>query len=143
MKIDLTENVIRDLALLYFAGEASRESCELVEAYFAAHPELAEILRRENDYRPYVLPPQLEPEEEMKILNKTKKLLKWRSVVMAIAILFTALPFSFGSVSWDKADGVAWLWADHPLAAVVIGLVGLVAWGGYWALQKRLKASAL
>ena len=79
----------------------------------------------------------------MVILRKTKRLLKLRSILMAIAIFFTALPFSFGDVPWSEIEGVHWLWTDFHHGAIISGLIGLIGWIGYFMIRNRLRTTAL
>jgi len=140
----ITNNVILDLLPLYYAGEASEDTKKLIENYFNKYPEFAkEVDELSIKQLPEDMPLLLKPEDEMIILRKTKRLLKLRSLLLAIAIFCTALPFAFGDVSWSKIEGVHWLWTNFPLGAIISGLIGLVSWVGYILIKKRLSTTAL
>ena len=140
----ITNNVILDLLPLYYAGEASEDTKKLIENYFNKYPEFAkEVDELSIKQLPEDMPLLLKPEDEMIILRKTKRLLKFRSLLLAIAIFCTALPFAFGDVSWSKIEGVHWLWTNFPLGAIISGLIGLVSWVGYILIKKRLSTTAL
>lgn len=140
----ITNNVISDLAPLYFANEVSEDTRKLIEAYFEANPQFAEEMKRHAATElPQDIPITLKPEDEMMILNKTKKLLKFRAILFGIALFFSLLPFAFGDVSWSEIEGVHWLWSSWPTGAVLAGLIGLAAWAGYFMIRTRLRTTAL
>lgn len=139
----ITENVILDLLPLYYAGEVSEDSRQLVEKYLAEHPEFAE--KYSEDSLPDIsteMNESLEPEEEMKTLQKTQKLLKLRTTLLILAIFLTCIPFSFGDVSWNDR-GVHWLWEGFPEGAVMVGFVAAICWLAYFRIQQRLRVTAL
>jgi len=135
----ITDDVIRDLLPLYRAGEASTDTRLLVEAYLAVHPALAEEARREAEWSlPAAPPPEatgaLSPERVA--LARTKRLLAWKSWVLAAAIFFTAAPLSFGSTD---ETGLRWLmWDGHPRLAAGSLILGLASWVAYAVLRRRL-----
>jgi hypothetical protein len=136
--MEISENVILDLLPLYFAKEASTDSVKIVETYLKENPEFASRLESNTLALDSVEIKTTIMEEEMAVLQKTKRLVRIRSMVMGFAIFFTAVPFSFGDVSWDNYDGVLWLWADNPFFAFLIGTIGLGLWVWYYYLNKRL-----
>lgn len=75
--------------------------------------------------------------------KKVNHLPKAIGLVMAFAIFFSILPFSFGNVSWDGKEGVQWLWADYPEGAILIGLFGLLCWVGYFFVRRHLRTIAV
>lgn len=143
----ITNTVILDLLPLYQAGEASADTKILIENYFKKYPEFAkEIDELLIKQLPENIPLPLKPEDEMVILRKTKRLLKLRPLLMASGIFFTALPFTFGDVSWSEIESVHWLWADFQfgaLIAIISGIIGLASWVGYILVKIRLRTTAL
>ncbi len=143
----ITDKVILDLLPLYYAGEASEDTKYLIENYFNKYPEFAkEVDELSIKQLPEDIPLPLKPEDKMVALRKTKRLLKLRSLLLALAIFFTALPFSFGDVPWSEIKGVHWFWADFhhgAIIAIISGLIGLVSWVGYILIKKRLSITAL
>jgi len=140
----ITNNVILDLLPPYYAGEASEDTKKLIENYFDEYPEFAkEVKELSQKQLPEDIPLLLKPEDEMIVLRKTKRLLKLRSSLLALAIFCTALPFAFGDVSWSKIEGVHWLWTNFPLGAILSGLIGLASWVGYILIKNRLSTTAL
>ncbi len=78
----------------------------------------------------------------MAFLNTPKQLSRLTGTVMAIAIFCSALPLAFGSVSWDGKEGVQWLWSDYPEGAIMLGVLALFSWVGYFLLRNHLKTTA-
>lgn len=140
----ITENIIKDLLSLYYTDEASADTRSLVEAYLKEHPEFARQMEieKEQAFPEISLPVNLTPEDEMKTLHKTQKLLRLRTLLMALAIFCSFVPFSFGKLSGD-APGVHWLWQGYPEGAVIAGLIALLGWIGYFAVNRRLRVSQL
>ena len=94
--MEITRDVVRDLLTVYLAGEASADTRRLVEDYLATDPVLAaDVVRAQG--RPLDLPvtPAPPPSAEKHALDATRQLLKNRTSTLAIACLFTLLPFSF------------------------------------------------
>ena len=140
----ITDKVIMDLLPLYFADEASEDTKTLVEFYFNEHPEFAKAMKKDlTTGLPRDIPTTLKPEDEMIILRKTKRLFKFRTFFLVIAIFCTALPFSFGDVSWSDIEGVHWLWSKYPESAIISGIVGLLSWISYFIMQYRLRITAV
>ena len=128
------ENVIIDLLPAYFAGEASPESCALVDAYFAAHPEFARGMRESQQISPDI-PAGKTSSAAVIALREVKNLLRWRGVLMGIGIFFSLAPLSF--VFHD--DRIVWsMLGDAPSAAALYGAAGVVAWICYFVVRKRI-----
>lgn len=139
-----TENIIIDLLPLYLEGEASTDSVNMIEQYFAEHPEFA---NRAQNFKLNSIntadPALITEEDEMQDLKKTKRVLKLRSFIFGLAIFFSAIPFTFGDVSWAQEEGVHWLWKNYPEGALICGFIALILWGAYAWLHKRLKVVGL
>ena len=137
----ITEDVIRDLLPLYQAGEVSADTRDLVRAYLAEHPELAEKLGQCETWALPQVPYTVSSDAERLALRRTKRLLAWRSWVMAAAIFFTASPLSFAVGS---RTGFRWLmWPDHAGTAAVSLSLGGIAWVIYAVLRRRLAPRGL
>lgn len=135
----ITESVILDLMPLYLAKEASEDSAEIIKTYLKTNPEFARKIKTQTlGLELFEITGDINMDEEMVTLQKTKSRVRMRSIIMGFAIFLSALPLSFGSVSWDNYDGVHWLWSDNPTLAVFIGVVGLGFWTVYYFLNRRL-----
>ena len=135
----ITREVITDLLPIYLSGEASQDTRDLVEAFLKEDPVFARIVNAEQSSLLSENQPNLPKENEMKTLEKTKKLLKQRSFYMAFAILFTLSIFSF---NFDS-QGAHWTWAETPIIAFVFFIVGIFFWAKYAKTNGILKNSAL
>jgi len=137
----VTRDVITDLLPLYLANEASADTRALVESFLQQDPEFSRLAKeRAGQFLPTEIPSTLNPENEMKTLERTKRLLKIRSTLLGCSFFFTLFPFAF---TFDTS-GLQWLvWSKNPTeAAVVLGIAGLF-WAGYYAMKRRLRAAGL
>ncbi|MGH1362691.1 MAG: hypothetical protein ACRBF0_03985 [Calditrichia bacterium] len=142
--MNITNQIIIDLFPLYQAGEASEDTERLIADYFRLHPKFAEELSQLSKVEHIQdLPVTLTSEDEMSTLNKTKRLLKIRSVLFGAALFFSCLPLAFGDISASNEPGVHWLWTNFPEGAFATGFVGLICWAGYFYLKKQLSVTAL
>jgi anti-sigma factor RsiW len=137
----VTRDVIRDLLPLHLAGEASAGTRTLVEEFLKDDPEFARSVAHEpGRLMAAEIPPVLTQEDEMRTIAATKRMVRRQSIVFACAILFSAIPFTFGSTD---SRGVRWLWADAPAGAVVSGVIGLLFWAFYFGMRRALRARGL
>jgi hypothetical protein len=137
----ITRNIITDLLPLYLDGEASPDTQALIEEFFVQEPEFAQLVQAEQKAH---LPDDdlfttLSKETEMVTLEKTKKLLRQRSLTMAFGIVFTLWAVSFRI---DSA-GPVWMWSETPIIAVIFLIMGLAFWAGYFNTARRLNESGL
>ena len=117
-------DVLRDLAPLYVAGEASAASAALVEAAIASDPALArevEALRRAVPLGATTPPADL----EARALGEVRRAVRHRSGWLAGAIFCTLLPMTF-VVSGGKMS--FFMFRDAPATAVLSLLAGAVMW---------------
>lgn len=95
--MNVTKAVISDLIPLYEAGEASQDSCALIEQFLAEHPDFANTLQNDRKEMTAMLSsnsvgvPALSRDLEMSTLLKTKKLIEKRSYLLAGAVAITAV----------------------------------------------------
>jgi hypothetical protein len=101
----VTRQVISDLWPLYSAGEASRDTRALVEAFLEADPSFAAVLRDSSRIAPGPLGPELPPDHELKALARTRRALAgWGYLwLLQLALLFSGLAFGriVSDTSWD------------------------------------------
>jgi anti-sigma factor RsiW len=139
--MNITRDVIRDLIPPYLAGEASADTRALVEQFLASDPEFARTVAREPArFAAAPIPHTLTKEIEMRTIEETKRTVKLQSVVMACAMMFSAIPFAFGKID-DR--GVRWLWIDAPLGAVISAVIGLAFWAVYLGMRRALRVRGL
>jgi len=135
---EVTREVVKDLLPLYAAGEASKDSQALVEEWLRTDPELGSLAAElQGDGAP---PAQAPAGTGRKELAAVRTLLRRRSWLMALAILFTGLPLSF---VFD-ARGIRFLMLrDDPGASMVFWAIAVGLWVGFGAVSRRLKVTGL
>lgn len=125
----ITEDVIIDLLPVYQSGEASDDTRQLVEAYLAQHPEFKQLLSKFDHQLDVLDSSHPQPQNEKEALMRVKKILKYRSTLLAFAGLFSLLPLS---MKGSSDEGLTWfLLRDQPAIAVALWVIALVAWGAY------------
>jgi hypothetical protein len=134
----VTRDVITDLLPVYLAGDASADTRNLVEAYLAQDPTLAKAAR--ESARPMALAsstPPLDPDVELRALTRTRRLLRMRGLLMAVALFLSFLPLTFVA-----ADGnMRWAWSKSPGTAMVIAVIAAFAWAAYFWLRRSLRST--
>jgi hypothetical protein len=132
--MNVTKNIITDLLPLYYAEECSDDTKLLVEEYLQKNPELKQQAKNFSQHPlPNHIPLSLNKEDEMKSLVKTRRLLKWRSSVMALAIFFSIAPFSFCYVDGKFHSMIA----ESPTSALIYGGIGICSWIAYFIVKRR------
>lgn len=132
----ITKAVIDDLMPLYLAGEASPDSCRLVEEYLRDHPGE----RPPGD--PLTLPPVAPPARtEMDSLRRTRDVYRRRTSALAGALATSYAIFSF---RFSTDDGLKFiLYRDMPLAASVLLAVAAGIWIHFLVMHRRWVATGL
>jgi hypothetical protein len=131
--MNITKDIINDLIPLYITNECSADTRALVEEYLKANPGQAQRLGKVMDGSA----PALRSADEMRAFREARRRLRYRTWLMAFAIFFSLLPFSFGYV-----DGHWWwLLRDGPRSALVYGVIGVVLWTIY--IFERHKSRSL
>jgi anti-sigma factor RsiW len=134
----ITRDIVNDLLTVYLAGEASPDTRALVDEWLKSDPQLAgqvEAARRDELPRVAAPPPSL----EKRTLDRTRRHLRRRSVLLGTAIYFSTLPFSFAFGS-DGYRGLLlndWLGRSVPIA------VAAALWIIYWWTSRPLRTSGL
>jgi anti-sigma factor RsiW len=136
--MNVTRDVIKDLLTLYLAGEATDDSRALVEEWLRNDPELARQAKRAAtvDLAAAAAPP---PTSEKATLDRTRRRLRWRMVLLGTAIYVSTLPLS---VTFDRSGFSGLLIDNWPERFVVMG-VALVLWIIYWRTSRRLRMAGL
>ena len=100
--MEITRDVILDLLPLYQAGEASADTCALVEEYLQSDPELAKMARQASTADLSEVPSPLTQEDEMEALKKANQTVLTRTLVLAaiLAIVFLCTVLPGALVAW-------------------------------------------
>ncbi len=96
----ITRDVILDLLPLYLANEVSADTKTLVEHYLEQDPTLARIAAQSNLSLADDAPIPVSKETEMETYKETKRLMLWRTVIVAGVIalaLFVTLVLALGA----------------------------------------------
>jgi hypothetical protein len=138
--MNVTREIVEDLLPLYVAGEASAESRAAVEEWLGNDPELARLAAELRD--DFVLAPATgTPQTSGQIaLAATKALLRRRSWLLALALLFTCLPLSF---SFDSGGLRFFMLRDVPLISSMSLATALCLWIAFFVVMRRLRVTGL
>ena len=134
----ITREVITDLLPLNLAGEASKDTQELIDEFLQTDPDFAKLVATQNAPLEK-LNINLPKENEVKTLQDTRSLLQKRSIYLAFTIFFLLLPASF---TFDD-NGVYWMWAKTPVNILIFIAFGIFNAVQYWRISQRLKGSGL
>ena len=83
--------------------------------------------------------PGLPPTAGKRALDRTRRHLRWRMVLLGMAIYVTTLPLS---VTFNRS-GFNGLLIDNWTERVVVLLAAIGLWVGYWRLSRRVSLSGL
>lgn len=139
--MNVTREVILDLVPLVIAGEASPESCALVEEYLRQDPELAERVRvlRSEGLAPgpsVALPPDL----ELKALRRTRRLLALQRWLFGLGIGFTAIALGIRIEHQGyRITRISLLLSEEPGLGILLA-AGLGLLLGYVLIRRRLRS---
>ncbi len=84
----VTRDVILDLLPLYLADEVSNDTRLLVEIFLEQDPTLARIAEQSNMMLTDDAPIPITKETEMETYKETKRLMLWRTIIIAGAVAF-------------------------------------------------------
>jgi anti-sigma factor RsiW len=134
----ITRDVVKDLLPAYSAGEASSDTRALVEEWLRSDAELsAQVRAADRITLPEV--PSLPPSIEKQALDRTRRRLRWRSILLGVAVYVSTLPLSitFGSSGYEGL-----LIKDWPERIVVFAMA-IALWVLYWRVCRRMRVSGL
>jgi anti-sigma factor RsiW len=134
----ITRDLISDLLPAYVSGEATADTRALVEEMSLNDPEIARLVESARQERsdpmlqnPVSLPPNLERET----VSRTRAMLYRRSWMLALALFFTVLPFTF---AFQKSNLTFLVLRDQPAFRIFWVVAGFF-WLDYVLLGRRLR----
>jgi hypothetical protein len=144
--MNITKDILNDLLPGYLSGDASGDTCKLIEetirtdAAFAREvetqrSELAGQLRALRSSRP-----EPTPDHEVKTLQRTRALIDRRKWLLGLALMFTAFPFSF---VFDNGGIRFLLLREQPSLACACWVTAVGFWIGLLTVNKRLRSTGL
>ena len=136
----VTRDVVTDLLPLYFSDEASPDTKQLVESFFREDPEFARLAKEKIQLRFEEFNMQLPVQQEAETLARTKRAIRLRSWVMAFAIWFTLVPFTYADISGKPKF---FMWRDATVVAACSQALGIVLWIWYYRANHRLQKTSL
>jgi anti-sigma factor RsiW len=138
--MNVTREIVKDLLPLYVAGEASEESRAAVEEWLRTDSELARLaseLREDTAPPPATGGPQTSGQAALAV---TKALLRRRSRLLALALLFTGMPVSF---AFDSGGLRFFMLRDAPLVSSLSLATALGLWIAFGVVTRRLRVTGL
>ncbi len=134
--MEITRDVILDLLPGYFGDEASADTKQLVEGWFAEDLEFAAIAKRLSESRNK----ESKPDAEKKSLERTRMLIRSRNTMLGFSICCSLAPFfvMFGN------GGVRWFMPrDNPLQSLALGVCALGCWIAWYILRRKTCSSGV
>ena len=138
--MNITREIVKDLLPLYAAGEASEDSRVAVEEWLRSDPDLARVVGELRDE--FALPPAtgMSQTSGQAVLAQTKALLRRRSWLLAVALLFTGMPLSF---AWDSSGLRFFMLRDAPLMSSISLVMAVGLWIAFGVVTRRLRVTGL
>jgi anti-sigma factor RsiW len=134
----VTRDVVKDLLTVYAAGEASSDTRALVEDWLRSDTELArQVKQADRVTLPEV--PALPPTLEKQALDRTRRHLRWRSVLLGFTIYVSTLPLS---ITFGRS-GYEGLLIDNWPERIVVVAIAVALWVIYWRVSRRMRVSGL
>jgi hypothetical protein len=132
---NITPEIIADLYPLYASGDASADTCRLVEAYLKEDPEMLPTLEIGRDPLAGQAAPSLPPDLELKTLGQIKRKLFGPMWLMCFAIMFSC--FAFGRIVADTSFDVS------PRRFIVTAVIALCFWVAFFVKLFRGRRAVL
>jgi hypothetical protein len=141
----ITQDVIMDLLPVYFSGEASLDTKNLIEEFLREHPELSSVVEAQRagfaDSQELLQPVEVaSADHELQTLIRTRSLMERQKWSMALALMLTAFPFSFVFSGGHFSFIVV---RDQPVLALAAGFGAVILWVQYFLTRRRLRATGL
>lgn len=139
--MNVTREIILDLLPCYLAGEASPDTCALVEEYLKEDSELAQRIRLQCAERlRRAAPSGLPPELELRSLKRTRRLLTLQKWLFGFALFFAA----FGlSIEFSTRNGhfqeFHFLLRDYPALFGGAVACSVLCWISYFLVRRRCR----
>jgi anti-sigma factor RsiW len=136
--MQVTRDVILDLAPAYLTGEASSDTRALVDAYLAGDPELAAWMadQHRHTFAPLEDTPPLEL--ETRTLRRTRRRIAVQRWLFGLGCFFVALSLSLEFTTRNgRVVEFHFLARDYPLQAAICVAVAVLFWSAYAALRRN------
>jgi hypothetical protein len=144
ISMKVTREVIADLLPLYAAGEASSETCALVEEYLRLDTEMQKQFNLEGvKSLTAATGPALPPDLALKSLRRTRSLLHWQRRLYGWAIGLTIA--SLGGVGFFNGDHFTFHFFLREYPRIFFPCISLAAscWINYFILRWLSRSTRL
>lgn len=137
--MDLTNDVMKDLMIVYLSGEASPATRALVEQYAASHPEYAALLNNSSGGFPLqnAAPPA---GSEIKALKMTRQHIFLRSLFLGMGIAFSLMPFT---IVVRNGEIAFLLYRDVPGLGAAFAALALASWSACYVMHRAVRKAGL
>jgi hypothetical protein len=129
----ITRSIILDLWPAYASGEASQDTCALVDAFLRDDPEFARQLRQ--DPLGPLESPTPPPDLEMRALTKARRRLGGFRPLLFFAILFSCM--AFGRIVSDTSFDAS------PRPFIIVASIALAFWIAFFVSLIRMRGRIL
>jgi anti-sigma factor RsiW len=135
----ITRDIVIDLLPAYESGDASADTRAAVEAYLANDADFARIVKAARRSAPITSADVSGSATRLErdALDRTRRALKKRSWTLALAILFTLMPFTF---AFRGSDVVFFMWRDEPGSRLFLLSAAWLWWSYFRQSQAFRKA---
>jgi hypothetical protein len=134
--MQVTRDIVIDLLPLYQSGEASKESRAAIEEFLRKDPSLAQMASQDPGT---IVPATGASELERRTITRTRAAIRRRSWILAAAIWFTLLPFTF---AFRGGQITFFMLRDQPTSALFL-LVGAIMWVQYARMTRSIRTAGL
>jgi len=129
----ITRSIILDLWPAYASGEASQDTCALVDAFLRDDPEFARQLRQ--DPLGPLDSPAPPPDLEMRALTKARRRLGGFRSLLFLAMLFSSM--AFGRIVSDTSFDVS------PRPFIIVASIAVAFWIAFLVTLLRMRGRIL
>lgn len=140
----VTRDVVMDLLPLYLAGEASPDTCAIVEEYLRQDPDLERRVRARDRALLRDAGPAPSPEMELLALKRTRSVLARLRWTCALATAFTAIALA---LRVDFAAGRLTVFRllifDYPRPLGTCLVLAAALWWLYFTMRRRSRGTGL
>jgi anti-sigma factor RsiW len=142
----VTEDVVRDLLPLYFDGEGSADTRNLVETWLARHPNFAQAVRNGSRaigaLSDFAAPP-VDPAAAKVALKRVHRIILLREVSHGLAMALTVCPFLVvGFAVFQPAEMPAELRGKLALCVGLFLLLAAPCWALYLGVRRSVRAES-
>lgn len=142
--MQMNRSIIIDLLPAYFSGEASPETCSLVEEYFRQDPDFERIARRasrslNNQKKAAAALQELSTRgesQEEKELKHAGTMKRSRNIMLGFSMFYSLVPLIFTV----RQGHLAWVMIrDNPQMGIMFWVYALLCWIGFFVIHNKLK----